>query len=54
GNLKKPDYSIICKWILDTWAEIPNEMIVKSFKKCGISNAMDVLDDDLFGLYEIM
>jgi len=24
-------------------------MIIKSFKKCGISNAMDGLEDDLFG-----
>ncbi len=46
GNLKKPDYS---KWILEAWAEIPKEMIVKSFKKCGISNAMDGSEDDLFG-----
>jgi len=49
GNLKKPDYSIICKWILEAWAEIPKKMIVKSFKKCGISNAMDGSEDDLFG-----
>ena len=35
--------------ILETWAEIPKEMIVKSFKKCGISNAMDGSEDDLFG-----
>ena len=49
GNLKKPDYSIICKWILEAWAEIPKEMIIKSFKKCGISNAMNGLEDDLFG-----
>ncbi|CAG8459212.1 19739_t:CDS:2 [Rhizophagus irregularis] len=32
-----------------TLAEIPKEMIVKSFKKCGISNAMDGSEDDLFG-----
>jgi len=24
-------------------------MIIKSFKKCGISNAMDGSEDDLFG-----
>jgi len=49
GNLKKPEHGIICKWILEAWAEIPKEMIVKSFKKCGISNAMDGSEDDLFG-----
>ena len=48
GNLRKPEYNIICKWILEAWAEIPKEMIVKSFKKCGISNAMNGSEDDLF------
>uniref|UniRef100_U9U7J6 Uncharacterized protein n=1 Tax=Rhizophagus irregularis (strain DAOM 181602 / DAOM 197198 / MUCL 43194) TaxID=747089 RepID=U9U7J6_RHIID len=40
---------LFVKWILETLAEIPKEMIVKSFKKCGISNAMDGSEDDLFG-----
>ncbi len=48
-NLKKLDYSIICKQILEAWVEILKKMIIKSFKKCGISNAMDGLEDDLFG-----
>ena len=51
-NLKKPDYSIICKQILEAWAEIPKEIIVKSFKKYDISNAMDESEDDLFGQNE--
>ena len=42
----------MCKWILEAWAEIPKEMIIKSFKKCGISNAMDGSEDDLFGQNE--
>ncbi|CAI2184162.1 6491_t:CDS:1, partial [Funneliformis geosporum] len=49
GNLKKSDYNIICKWILKAWAEIPKGMIVKSFKKYGINNAMNGSEDDLFG-----
>ena len=28
------------------WAEIPEEMVRKSFKTCGISNAMDGTEDD--------
>jgi len=52
GNLRKPEYNVICKWILEAWAEIPKEMIIKSFKKCGISNAMDGSEDDLFGQME--
>ncbi|RIA93154.1 hypothetical protein C1645_819787 [Glomus cerebriforme] len=38
--------------ILKTWAEILKEMIVKSFKKYGISNVMDRSEDDLFGQNE--
>ena len=41
GSGRKEKYNVICKWILEAWAEIPKEMIIKSFKKCGISNAMD-------------
>ena len=47
GNLKKPQYNLICKWILKVWKDIPSEMIIKSFKKCGISNALDGTEDDL-------
>ncbi|CAG8515297.1 5549_t:CDS:2 [Racocetra fulgida] len=34
-------------WILETWNDIPVEMIIKSFKKCGISNKLDGTKDDL-------
>jgi len=52
GSGRKEKYNVICKWILEAWAEIPKEMIIKSFKKCGISNAMDGSEDDLFGQME--
>ena len=38
---------MICQWILEVWNSIPIEMIIKSFKKCGISNALDGTEDDL-------
>ena len=47
GNLKKPSYSLICQWILEAWDDISAEMIIKSFKKCGISNKLDGTEDDL-------
>ena len=47
GNLKKPKHDVICKWILEAWNEIPIDMVKKSFKKCGISNALDGTEDDL-------
>ena len=46
GNLKKPGYNIICKWIIEAWDNISSEMVIKSFKKCGISNNLDGTEDD--------
>jgi hypothetical protein len=49
GNLKRPDLPTVCQWIVESWNEIPREMIIKSFLKCGISNSMDSdQDDELF------
>lgn len=47
GLRRKPDLPTICQWILDAWMELPKKIIVKAFKKCGISNAMDETEDDL-------
>uniref|UniRef100_A0A8C5QH03 HTH CENPB-type domain-containing protein n=1 Tax=Leptobrachium leishanense TaxID=445787 RepID=A0A8C5QH03_9ANUR len=50
GNLKKPEIELIAKWVRDAWEEIPEEMVQRAFKKCGISNAMDGSEDS--ALYE--
>ena len=34
------------RWIKRSWSEIPAEMVRKSFKTCGISNALDGTEDD--------
>lgn len=47
GNIVRPSYPIVYGWILAAWAAIPEEMIVKSFKKCCISNALDGSEDDI-------
>jgi len=41
GNLKKPAYDLMCWWIMEAWNEIPAQMIIKSFEKCGIINNSD-------------
>ena len=28
-------------WVNEVWEEIPAEMVIKSYKTCGISNALD-------------
>lgn len=47
GRIKKPSLELIVKWVIDSWDEIDAEIIIKSFKKCCISNALDGSEDDL-------
>ena len=47
GNIKAPSLDTLAQWVLDSWNEIKSPIIVKSFKKCCISNAMDGTEDDL-------
>uniref|UniRef100_A0A8C5MVE4 HTH CENPB-type domain-containing protein n=1 Tax=Leptobrachium leishanense TaxID=445787 RepID=A0A8C5MVE4_9ANUR len=50
GNLQKPEIELIAKCVRDALEEIPEEMVQRAFKKCGISNAMDGSEDS--ALYE--
>ena len=43
---KAPSRNLVLKWAKQSWAEIPAEMVRKSFKTCGISNALDGTEDD--------
>ena len=47
GNIRAAPLPTICTWIKDSWDEIPRDMVARSFKKCGISNAMDGTEDDM-------
>ena len=38
---------LICLWISQAWNDIPAEMIMASFLKCGITNNLDGTEDDL-------
>jgi hypothetical protein len=40
GKINKPSVALLCQWTMDM-AQICPEVIVKGFKKCCISNAMD-------------
>ena len=46
GRLKKPSITIWCQWVVKAWNEIDPAIIVKAFKKCSISNALDGSEDD--------
>ncbi|CAI7789567.1 unnamed protein product [Closterium sp. NIES-54] len=47
GNLKKPPAEKVLCWIAEAWADVPEELINKSFITCGISNAVDGSEDHL-------
>jgi hypothetical protein len=45
-KIKQPDVEQLCEWIREAWARISPALIEKSFKKCGISNKLDGMEDD--------
>ena len=50
GRVKRPSISNVCEWVKNFWQQVKSETIVKSLKKCGISNALGGSEDDI--LYE--
>ena len=38
GTMRKPSITLICEWVKVAWEEVKTETIIKSLKKCGISN----------------
>ena len=46
GKKKAPPRNLVLKWVKQSWAEIPAGMVRKSFKTCGIWNALDGTEDD--------
>ena len=46
GKKKAPTRNLVLRWVNEAWREIPPEMVMKSFKTCGISNALDGTEDD--------
>jgi hypothetical protein len=39
--------SEVARWVLAAWKAIPENIIVRSFKKCCISNALEGSEDDI-------
>ena len=38
--------NLVLRWVKQSWEEIPEEMVRRSFKMCGISNALNGTEDD--------
>ncbi|XP_069593726.1 bromodomain testis-specific protein [Ranitomeya imitator] len=50
GRMKRPTITQVCEWVKTSWQSVKDETIIRSFKKCGISNALDGTEDGM--LYE--
>lgn len=47
GKIKRPSYSLVANWVKESWDSIDPNMIMRSFKCCGVSNVMDGSEDGL-------
>ena len=47
GKIKRPSYSLVANWVKESWDAIDPDMINRSFKCCGVSNAVDGTEDGL-------
>lgn len=47
GRLKRASPALLCAWIAEAWACIPEALVCRAFKKCSISNALDGTEDEV-------
>lgn len=47
GRIKKAGLVQICQWIITSWNLIKEDLVVRSFKKCCISNKYDGSEDSM-------
>ena len=50
-NLKQPTRQDAIKWVSNAWDSITPDILISSFKVCGISNALDGTEDDMVSDY---
>ena len=53
GNMRAASLIEVCTWVKEAWESIGEDMIERSFKKCGITSALDGTDDDLLWQDEV-
>ena len=45
--MQRPDLAEVAHWVSESWKDIEPNMIMRSFKKCGISNSLDGTEDNI-------
>jgi hypothetical protein len=46
GNPAAPPMEVYLQWIVDAWDQLPKDLIIKSFKNCALTIALDGSEDD--------
>ena len=46
GKKRAPSKEMVLRWIDRAWRKIPVDFIKRSFKSCGINNALNGTEDD--------
>ena len=46
GRIQRPSYSLVANWVNTAWNQVDTNLIIRSFKCCGISAAQDGSEDD--------
>ena len=46
-RMQRPTITRVCEWVKTSWQSAKDETVVRSFKNCGISNALDGSEDDI-------
>ena len=41
-----PQLDVLCNFVIKAWNDIDVETVIKSFKKCGIWNSLDGMEND--------
>jgi len=47
GNVRTPDKMLCLEWVKQAWSQVSSEVVVNSFKACGISVSVDGTEDHL-------
>ena len=45
-KIKRPSYSTVATWVKESWDEVSEDLIQRSFKTCGILTNIDSSEDD--------
>ena len=45
--MQRPTTTQVREWVKTSWQSAEDETVVRSFKTCGISNALDGSEDDI-------